>query len=46
METEWLDQAFEAGPDEDDDIEVEAFETDIPRSLLVELFEEKVKIIR
>lgn len=45
-ETEWLDQAFDTIPDEDDDIEVEAFESGVPRELFFKLFEDKVKAIR
>lgn len=44
--TDWLDVAFEVKPDQDNEEEVEAFETDIPKELFIQLFEKKVTVIR
>jgi hypothetical protein len=44
--TDWLDEAFQVKPLEDDNKEVEAFESDIPKELFIQLFEKEVNVIR
>jgi len=44
--TDWLDVAFEVKPDEDNEEEVEVFETEIPFELFVSVFEKAVTVIR
>jgi hypothetical protein len=44
--TDWLDVAFQVTPDQENEEEIEAFETDIPKELFIELFEEKVAVTR
>ncbi len=44
--TDWLDVAFQLTPDQENKEESEAFETDIPKELFIELFEEKVTVTR
>lgn len=45
-ETDWLDVAFEVYPDQEDEDEIELFQTtDLPKDLYIQLFGKEVLVI-